>query len=89
MYDHMGAGGEEREVKVQLVAGEHPFVVLRQLVSPRFANSGGLTIDIDSENRYHNPINDPLINPFFTTCLSASFFSSSDISDNLTSLDTL
>ena len=56
--EHVEGGGEQGEVKVEMIGREHPFVVLIFSISGKLGWRVGarLTIDIDSENMYHNPI---------------------------------
>jgi hypothetical protein len=65
----MNASCEEREVEIEVLGIEHPFVVLRLVRTwlKRDREGKGLTMDIDKEKRYHNPISNTLIKLLFTT----------------------
>lgn len=60
---------KEREIEIEMVFRKHPFVVLR-FSSAIFnfpENIDHLTMDIDSEKKYHEAINKALISEALST----------------------
>lgn len=57
LYEHVHASREEGKVKVEMLGIKHPLVVLPSVSENRQLNHNEPTIDIESEKRYHSPIN--------------------------------
>ena len=74
----MEGGREEREVEVEMVGREHPFVVLWMVLAGGVQSGWEvlLTMEMDSEKKYHVPIKITLMISVLITYRSAAFFSS-------------
>lgn len=68
LHEHVDAGRKQGEVEIEVLWVEHPLIILRyETLAGVSVGRIGLTMDIDNEKRYHNPIKNPLIKRFFTT----------------------